>query len=1371
MRPLIRSAFVLSCLFVVVCRISPAAEKASPSIKEWQIKGMRAALKDGYPDVRARALQEISKLFDPIQVSHGKSRGWEGRAHELVTQAIPDVESLLREEDPVVRAAAAVLLGRLGERAKDSVPRLTEMLKDRDSRVRYAAIGALGMLQEDAREAIPELINRLQDEYVYVSTAAANALTSMREYAKEYVPNLKAQLHSANPTLRATAAYALGALGQDANEVTPQLVKLLSDSDSSVSSAAAWALITPPAGGTSQLGATWVNSVREHAKGAIPELLRLLKSDSVARDRAANALGGLGEHAKGAVPELLKMLGDNDPIVRQSAATVLGLLGEHAGESVPRLLEVLEMDSSARANASWALIRQGKHAKDAVPKLLEFLQHNEPQVQFEAVAVLGGLGEHAESAVPKLLELLRDHESETVRSQAARTLRLLGVHAKAAAPELERLLNNDRPDMRSKAAETLSALGGEHAERAVPKLIELLKDSEPVVRVSATAALNTLGEHARGAVPALIERLEDSFPLVRSNAAWALRGLAEYAEGAVPELDKLLLDPDPITRANAAAALGELGEHASGSIPKLHQLLLDSNNFAREAARQALMNIPPPSIIVFLEVPYVNTAALYEARWLGHYWGRGEKENETWCEHLGHPKTQPQLPAIKSARLDLLNEVGNAFDRSQSKWLREDAALWAAHVFASPGTDWSKGDLNVVKQWVERLDKEQTDPRLTSQLPEMRRIRDRLEDRFAWLKSLLVVVGILGFTILLLLVLPDLGGVEKWIPLPTYFGLGLGSAAGAHWVKLPLSWDWFLGAFISFVALALVIGLFSTRFLRELSKLKPLNFVALAMAHMLPWSRRRIFSGCRFDTAAQLSPTPRKHDAGEDLPYFPLPASCSQGSTEHLATRPAEKISSLLCGPVDMRGHILIEAPPGRGKTVLLNEIVRKLLKAYDDAPCSCPLPVFLTAGEGGIVERAEQALGDALVAPEMLGRYLREGWFVLVVDNVGESDLSADEITEFHQQYRGRTPLLLAARPNLQLHDAVGGKAKTWVVEPALLDDQTLDKFEQHCIQHLGGQPLSDERKQSCRGPAGFVPFFVRLAVVLGSESNARSAVDLFQEYLFRQCRDRNAMTDGEKQQLLRGVGRFCLKTYWVTGQRTWTFEAADVLQSRLMNARIIVPDRQTSSSQAMTKSVRFLHDSMQAYFTAEALVEEYDRQPPSLERPTNDPTSTSWDRARLLLWAAANPCFAGTESNGLNELWDMFLTIFPDRDAIQIQLQREIVSLGRRFRNYLGDPEDIKSLVPAEIEETLQKTFDPNDTPTFMNEAALACGEADRRNHNVVLLGRMYASLATLVFQRRLKSDVAQERKRKQLAAADSHETGEPARAVEWPTGTELR
>src|SRR5207253_4658952 len=92
---------------------------------------------------------------------------------------------------------------------------------------------------------------------------------------------------------------------------------------------------------------------------------------------------------------------------------------------------------------------------------------------------------------------------------------------------------------------------------------------------------------------------------------------------------------------------------------------------------------------------------------------------------------------------------------------------------------------------------------------------------------------------------------------------------------------------------------------------------------------------------------------------------------------------------------------------------------------------------------------------------------------------------------------------------------------------------------------------KQACRGADGYVPLLVCLAVSLGPGGSGRSAADLFQEYLFLQCR---CTGEADRAKLLKEVGRLCLETHWKTGKRECDYKAADSLQSRLKAAGFLV-------------------------------------------------------------------------------------------------------------------------------------------------------------------------------------------------------------------------
>ena len=52
------------------------------------------------------------------------------KAIKAAKGAIPDLEELSEDHDPVVRGKVAVALGQIGDGAKDAVPTLIELLQD-----------------------------------------------------------------------------------------------------------------------------------------------------------------------------------------------------------------------------------------------------------------------------------------------------------------------------------------------------------------------------------------------------------------------------------------------------------------------------------------------------------------------------------------------------------------------------------------------------------------------------------------------------------------------------------------------------------------------------------------------------------------------------------------------------------------------------------------------------------------------------------------------------------------------------------------------------------------------------------------------------------------------------------------------------------------------------------------------------------------------------------------------------------------------------------------------------------------------------------------------------------------------------------------
>jgi HEAT repeat protein len=127
--------------------------------------------------------------------------------------AVPHVAALLASGDWWLRAAAASILGDLGEAAQETVPQLAQSLDDESTWVRRNAVEALGNIGPLAAEAVPALSRRLQDPESWIRHNAALALAKIGPLAAEAIPTLQVNIDDDDRYARANAAVALERIG------------------------------------------------------------------------------------------------------------------------------------------------------------------------------------------------------------------------------------------------------------------------------------------------------------------------------------------------------------------------------------------------------------------------------------------------------------------------------------------------------------------------------------------------------------------------------------------------------------------------------------------------------------------------------------------------------------------------------------------------------------------------------------------------------------------------------------------------------------------------------------------------------------------------------------------------------------------------------------------------------------------------------------------------------------------------------------------------------------------------------------------------------------------------------------------------------
>ena len=127
--------------------------------------------------------------------------------------AVPAVAALLRDEAWWVRAAAADVLGDMGETACETVAQLTGALSDASVWVRRNAIEALGYQGPAAATAVPALSRCLSDADSRIRHNAALTLAKLGPAAAAAAPALRRTEADEECYTRANAAVALERIG------------------------------------------------------------------------------------------------------------------------------------------------------------------------------------------------------------------------------------------------------------------------------------------------------------------------------------------------------------------------------------------------------------------------------------------------------------------------------------------------------------------------------------------------------------------------------------------------------------------------------------------------------------------------------------------------------------------------------------------------------------------------------------------------------------------------------------------------------------------------------------------------------------------------------------------------------------------------------------------------------------------------------------------------------------------------------------------------------------------------------------------------------------------------------------------------------
>jgi HEAT repeat protein len=463
-------------------------------------------------------------------------------ASQVRAELLPVLLTLVHDEDAVLRARAAVTLGRLG--GKEAVEPLTALLSDSQMVVRHAAI--LGLGATGAMEAAPTLLHLAQD-----GTLPGGDGHQLSSWARPlaFVALGLGRRHGMSPVLDGFVADLAQSAAQERSEL-----------------------------GTAALLYQTLSPCDDLARLA-RDLVADEDADPALRCRATETLGQAGDAAE--LPSLTHLLGDGQLEVRRSAA--LALCGLRHSLAVPALETAYELEEEPVARG-FLLLAVAEQGGDGAREFLVKAARGGPQAARPWAAL--GLGLLARS-----LDEPGDAVQQKARAAICTTLReglsteanhsAIGAWMLAAGiardtqivpPLRDAMIRSKDQRLRMFAALSLAMIGDTESRPLMLEQLEL--EQAPLAIIGLTQALGAFGVAEDG--PALVEAVHE----MRAPSTQALLAVAlafHGSESAVTGLMAVARDETASSAARAAAVdgLGLLLDRQPGLM--LQEVAADSN--------------------------------------------------------------------------------------------------------------------------------------------------------------------------------------------------------------------------------------------------------------------------------------------------------------------------------------------------------------------------------------------------------------------------------------------------------------------------------------------------------------------------------------------------------------------------------------------------------------------------------------------------------------------------------------------------------------------------------------------------------------------------------------------------------------------------
>ena len=507
-----------------------------------------------------------------------------GLFQRAARDAIPELRSLLRDEDDGVRREAAFAATRVGVLSDESALVFANLVYHPTNKITNEIASAIGRLGPAGKKVVPQLIKRLNSLPEVRSEVRILGLIGMA--AKDAVPELRSLARQSSRE----AMLALGRIGPAAWGAVPELKRNLGNKYTEVRLEAAISL----------------SLIGPKASDAIPELRQLLgDEDPGVRASVGMALGRIGPAA---VPALRTALKDRDVEVRWEAAEALVRIELDAAGSVAELGGAVLGDDAYRKGAELWGLREAATAESISEKCNILRNHgqlsplpllggrglrevataerNAANRLIESLQALGRMGTIARGAIPDIQATLVDPNAITGLTDTNATIYVTAAEAlvrmgEATVPELRKALGYSDGRVRYRVILALTWMGAP----AVSGLRDALRDRDPRIRMGAIQSLGQLAMTGKDSIPDLLKALGDQEERVSLQASEAL---ARMGPAAVLGLAEALSDQDVNIRINAARALSMMGPPSKDARRELEMAMNDRDKRVRDKACDAI---------------------------------------------------------------------------------------------------------------------------------------------------------------------------------------------------------------------------------------------------------------------------------------------------------------------------------------------------------------------------------------------------------------------------------------------------------------------------------------------------------------------------------------------------------------------------------------------------------------------------------------------------------------------------------------------------------------------------------------------------------------------------------------------------------------